>query len=77
MQAANFLCPGFSGQRRQKPDNDMAPPPFAISKQPGPLLPLKLAFVTQVGLGEARQTPSFCGSKFLQPLYVNQKLNLS
>lgn len=50
---------------------------FAVSKQPGPLLPLKLALVTQVGLKEASQMPSSCGSKFLQALYVNQKLSLS
>lgn len=55
----------------------MAPPPFAVSKQPGPLLPLKQALVTQVELREASQMPGFCGSKFLPVLYVNQKLNLS
>lgn len=55
----------------------MAPPPFAVSKQPGPLLPLKLTLVTQVELREASQMPSFCGSKFLQALYVNLKAGLS
>lgn len=32
----------------------MAPPPFAVSKQSGSLLPLKWALVTQAGLREAR-----------------------
>ena len=40
--------------------NDMAPPPFAVSKQPDPLLPLKPALVTQVGL-RSKSDASFLG----------------
>jgi hypothetical protein len=40
---------------RERSGSDMAPPPFAVSKQLDSLLPLKWALLTQVGLREMRQ----------------------
>lgn len=54
-----------SEHSRGRSCNSGAPPPFAASKQLGPLLPLKLALVTRVGLGEVSQTPGSCRFKFL------------
>lgn len=43
----------------------------------GPFITLETSTRDTDWTREASQMPSFCGSKFLQTLYVNQKLNLS
>lgn len=62
---------GLVGMER----GDMAPPPFAVSKQSGSLLPLRWALLTQVGLSEAK--PNVCGSTFPHHMLIRNSSSVS